>query len=413
MAGDFWHMLQRILEAAGLDARTFAGLLGVNPDVVLAWASGREAIPESFLPLLGAVLSVSPSTLVSASKVPRRWTESDVTSQIWFKFRGKGLVQADREYVALIRMMGHYLNELEEVTRRKSVQWKTIFETIRNTVDVQAPVKEQGKSAARIFRQSTSLGHGATGAGEVLRGFLRAIGILAVEIPISESIVEGCCFYVGTGASPRPCVFANSHHATWFRRNVILMHELGHAIFEPFTGAILDFVSGAVDEDIEIRAKSFAQEVLVPREVLFHAAQSLGCKWNALNADSLANLVASTHVELNAVLNAGQDAGFLDAAQAEELKRIDISSSLNKVSEHALTTEEYLEKAGIADQEWIGKRTTTLTARPIRLPIGYVNAVVEAYRNREISPSKAARYLMVEEKEFLQRFGDIYEEVET
>jgi len=404
-------MLQKILDSAGLDARTCAGQLGVNPDVFLAWASGQEAIPESFLPLLAAVLGVSPSTLANVGKASRRWAESDVTPQIWFKFRGERLVGADRESVVLIRMMGHYLNELEEVCRQKSVQWKTVFEAIRNSVDVQAPAKDQGKSAARIFRQSTSLGHGATGVGEVLRGFLRAVGILAVEIPIRESIVEGCSFYVGAAASPRPCVFVNSHHATWFRRNVILMHELGHAIFEPFTGATLDLVNGPAYEDVEIRAQAFAQEALVPREVLLHAAQSLGCKWNALSADHLAGLVASTHVELRTLLDASQDAGFLEAAQAEGLRGIDISSALRKLSGHALTTEEYLQKTGTDAQEWIGKRTTTLTARPIRLPIGYLNAVVEAYRNRQISPSKAATYLMVEESDFLQRFGDIYEEV--
>jgi Zn-dependent peptidase ImmA (M78 family) len=406
-------MLRQILETVGLDAHTCAGLLGVSPDVFSAWASGQEAIPESFLPLLGAVLSVSPSILSYTGKASRRWAETDIAPQIWFKFKGKGLVQTDRESVLLIRLMGHYLNELEEVTRQKSVQWKTVFEAIRNTVDVQAPVREQGRSAARIFRQSTSLGHGASGAGEVLRSFLRAIGILAVEIPITESIVEGCSFYVGAAANPRPCVFANSHHATWFRRNVILMHELGHAIFEPFTGATLDLVSASADEDIEVRAQSFAQEALVPREVLLHAAQSLGCKWNALNADSLANLVALTHVELRTVLNAARDAGFIGVAQVDDLKRVDISTSLRKISGHALTTEEYLEKTGTAEQEWIGKRTTTLTARPIRLPIGYVNAVVEAYQNRQISPSKAATYLMIEETEFLQRFGDIYEQVEV
>ncbi len=406
-------MLQNILDAADLDARTVAGLLGVNPEVFAAWACGQEAVPESYVPLLGAVLSVSPSTLLQPAKATRRFLERDSTPQIWFKFRGRGLVQADREYVVMIRMMGHYLNELEEVTRQKSVQWRTVFETIRSSVSVQAPVKEQGRSAARIFRQSTSLGHGATGAGDVLRGFLRSMGILAVEIPIADSIVEGCSFYVGAEAFPRPCVFANSHHATWFRRNEILMHELGHAIFEPFTGATLDLVNGPADEDIEIRAQAFAQEVLVPREVLLHASQSLGYKWNALNAESLANLVASTHVEPRTLLAAAQDAGFLDTAQADEFRRIDTSKVLQKVSEHALSTEEFLEKTGTTEQEWIGKRTTTLTARPMRLPIGYVNAVVEAYRNRQISPSKAATYLMVEEGEFVQRFGEIYEEVET
>jgi len=191
------------------------------------------------------------------------------------------------------------------------------------------------------------------------------------------------------------------------------MHELGHAIFEPFTGATLDLVNGAADQDIEVRAQAFAQEVLVPKEVLFHAAQALGCKWNTLNAEALASLVASTHVEQRTLLSAAQDAGFLDAAQAEEFKHIDISKILRRISEHALSTEEYLEKTGTTEQEWIGKRTTSLSARPMRLPVGYVNAVVEAYQNRQISPSKAATYLMIEEVEFIQRFGEIYEEIET
>ena len=406
-------MLRNILEAAGLDSRTCAGLLGINPDVFVAWACGQEAIPDSYVPLLSAVLSIPPSTLVATGKMSRRMTETDLTPQLWFKFRGKGLIEADREAVVLIRMMGHYLNELEEVTRQKSVQWKTIFDTIRSTVDVQAPVKEQGRAAARIFRQSTSMGHGATGSGEVLRGLLRAIGVLAVEIPIVDSIVEGCSFYVGAAGSPRPCIFANSHHATWFRRNVVLMHELGHAIFEPFTGATLDLVNVPAEEDIEVRAQAFAQEAMVPREVLFHISQSLGIKWNALNSDSLAKLVASTHVELRTLIGAALDAAFIDSLQAEELRRIDISGALHGISDHALSTEEYLAKTGVAEPEWIGKRTTSLTARPIRLPIGYVNAVVEAYRNKQISPSKAAAYLMIEQDEFLQRFGDIYEEVEA
>lgn len=406
-------MLQKILSSAGLDARSCAGLLGINPEVFLAWASGQESIPDSFLPILSAVLSVPPSLLANAGRGSRHLDEKDITPQIWFKFKGEGLVEADREVVVLIRMIGHYLNELEEVTRQKSIQWRTIFDTIRGSVDVQAPVKEQGEVAARIFRQSTSLGHGATGAGEVLRGLLRAIGVLAVEIPVSQSIIEGCSFYVGAASSPRPCIFANSHHATWFKRNVILMHELDHAIFEPFTGATLDFLGGPKGEDAEMRAQSFAQEAMVPREVLFHAAQLHGCRWNSLNADSLARLVASTHVELRTLLAASVDAGFIDAARAEELRRIDISEPLRSITDHALTTQEYLEKTGTDKQEWIGKRSTTLTARTILLPIGYVNAVVDAYRSRQISSSKAAACLMVEENEFLGRFGDIYEEVEA
>ncbi|HKV26093.1 MAG TPA: ImmA/IrrE family metallo-endopeptidase [Candidatus Acidoferrum sp.] len=406
-------MLQRILNAAGLEARDCAGLLGLNPDVVSAWALGQEAIPDSFLPLLSAVLSVSPSLLINGGKGSRRVEDADITPQIWFKFRGAGLVQADRESVILIRTMGHYLNELEEVTRQKSIQWKSIFDAIRNGIDIQAPAKEQGKAAARIFRQATSLGHGATGGGEILRGLLRAIGVLAVEIPISGSAVEGCSFYVGAVTSPRPCIFANGRQATWFRRNVVLMHELGHSIFEPFTGATLDLVGSSNSEDIEVRAQAFAQEALVPKEVLLHIAQENGCNWVRLNAMSLAQMVASTHVELRTLLAAGVDAGFITPEQEKELGRVDISDSLHAISPHALTTEEFLEKTGIEQQDWIGRRNTTLTSRSILLPVGYVKSVVEAYRNRQISPSKAAAYLMIDRNEFLERFGDIYEEIEA
>ena len=364
------------------------------------------------VPRLASVFSVPRELLTISPKSSRNLNEADLTSQIWFKFRGPDLVDADREHVVLIRQMGHYMNELEEVTRQKSIQWKTAFDTVRGNVDMQAPPREQGKAAARIFRQSNSLAQGATGSGEVLRGMLRALGVLVVEMPIAESRVEGCSFYVGSTTAPRPCIFANTHHGTWFRRNVILMHEVGHAIFEPFTGASLDFADGNCLDAVELRAQAFAQEVLVPKEVLFHQAQLRSIKWNSLNANSLAELVASTHVELKTLLGAATDAGFLTVEQIDELQRINISSRLAEISEHALSTEEYLKTISADHADWIGKRTTTIGPRPIRLPVGYVNTVVDAYRNRQISPRKAASYLMIDEQELFERFGDVYSEVQ-
>jgi len=406
-------MLQKILTSAGIDPRTCAELLGFNPQVFQQWASGQTRIPDSVVPLLSAVLSVSPSVLTEGPKAMRNLQDSEVMPQIWYKFRGPHLVESDREYVILVRQIGHFLNELEEVTRQKSVQWRSLFETIRTTTDIQAPPTEQGKMAARILRASTSLGHGATGAGEVLRGMLRAWGILVIETPLPESRIEGCSFYVGSANAARPCAFANTHHTTWFRRNAILMHEIGHAIFEPFTGATLDFVdSETKDEAIELRAQAFAQEALIPKDVLFHAAQSIGLKWSALSETSLAQLVAATHVEQRMVAAAAIDAGFLLPEKREDVNRTDLSIVLRQFSDHALTTEEYLQKKGEDSHDWIGKRTTTLAPKSIRLPIGYVNSVVEAYRNRQISPAKAAEYLIVDEREFLDRFGDIYENAE-
>jgi len=406
-------MLQAVLDSVGLDAQTCAALLGFNPAVFAEWSAGQRPIPESVLPLLSAVFSVPPSVLRATGKAAR--SSEDITPAIWYKFRGPELVDADRECVVLVRQLGHYLNELEAVTRSRSVQWKILFEGIRTSTDLQAAPREQGRSAARMFREGTSLGHGANGSGEILRGVLRSLGILVFETPLKESRVEGCSFYVGTQAAARPCIFANTHHVNWFRRNMVLMHEVGHAIFESaYVGASLDFL-GAEDvaEPLEMRAQAFAQECLVPRPVLVHVAQSHGIKWSNLSARSLAHLVAETHVEQQTVISAAVDAGLINPEIADELKRIDISRELHELSQHALSTEEYLEVIGAENaQAWIGKRTTTLTPRSLRLPVGYVSTVVDAYHNCQISLGKAAEYLMIEDTEFVQRFGDIYAGVE-
>lgn len=406
-------MLQRVLDSAGIDVRSCGELLGFNPDLFAQWAANPIQIPQSVVPLLSAVLGVPQSLFAMSSKAAKNLKDSDLTPQIWYKFRGQGLQESDREYVVLIRQIGHFVNELEEVTRLKSVQWKSLFESIRSSVDIQAPPTEQGKMAARIFRQSTPLYHGATGSGNVLRGLLRALGILVVESPLAQSRIEGCCFYVGSTNSPRPCVFANSHHTTWFRRNVILMHEVGHAIFEHLAGASLDFAGAGITHDsVELRAQAFAQETLIPKEVLFHAAQSHGIKWSALDDCALASLVADTHVEQKLVVSAAVDYGFIESDRQDQLSNLEIHGELLQLSDHALSTEQFLEKSGEDASNWIGKRTTTQSPKAIRLPIGYVNAVVDAYRNRQISPAKAAEYLIIDEEELIERFGDIYENVE-
>ncbi len=405
-------LLQRLLSSAELNPDACATLLGISPKVFSEWLSGQSVIPESMVPMLSAVFSVAPERLNMSAKAAKYLDEADVTPQIWFKFRGPGLIDADREVVVLIRQLGHYLNELEEVTRQKSVQWRSLFDSIRATVDLQAAAREQGRMAARTFRQSTSLAHGANGSGEILRGMLRSLGILVIETPLKDSRIEGCSFFVGSTNSPRPCAFANTYNVNWYRRNAVLMHEIGHSIFDAFVGASIDFTSSEGNDAVEIRAQAFAQESLVPREVLHHIAQHYGIKWNALTAPALAQLVAETHVELRTVLAAAVDGGFVAPDSADELKRVDISTYLRQFSAHALSTEEYLEKIGSTGAEWIGKRTTTLPSRSIRLPIGYVKLVLDAYQNRQISLGKASEFLMIDEDDFKTRFSNIVNEVE-
>lgn len=401
-------MLDTILKATGLDAHACAGLLGINPVVFDEWAAGQRTIPESYLLLLSDVLGVDPAVIRSSSKRTHR--SEEYTPAIWYKLRGENLVDADRESVLLIRQLGRYQNEIEEVTGKKAIGWKLLFETIRQANDAQAPPSEQGRRAARALRESTSLSHCATGIGEVFRGNLRRLGVLVIESPIPRSRIEGCSFYVGAHPMERPCVFANTYESTWFRRNVVLMHEIGHAIFDaPSSGASLDFIdSDETNELAEQRAQAFAQEALLPREVLHHIAQSHGIKWASLTSDDMAVLVAETQVEQRTVARAAVDGGFVPAEREEASRNFEISDRLRQLTERALSTAEYLETLGPDGEQrlMLGMRTATIPSRPIRLPVPYVRGVVSALQEKKISRGKAAELLMIDKHDLDSRFGE-------
>jgi Zn-dependent peptidase ImmA (M78 family) len=357
-------MLQQILEASGLDSASTAGLLGVNSEVFAEWAAGQRTIPESMLPLLSAVLGVN-KRLLRLSPKQAKSTQADITPAIWYKFRGPRVADSDRECALLIRELGFYMHELEVVTGRRALGWAPLFEDIRRTTDQQAPPGEQGRQAARNFRQSTSLDQGATGIGEVFRGHLRNLGLLVVESPITGSNLEGCSFYVGASVADRPCIFANVYQTTWFRRNMILMHELAHAIFDAEScGASLDFVEPETTLDLsEQRAEAFAREALLPEEVLRHAAQKRGLKWDSADPQGLAQLVADTHVEPAVIALGALDAGFIDADSARRLRELDIARILPSLTERALSAKDFIASRATDAETWIAKRTT---ASPLR-----------------------------------------------
>ena len=198
----------------------------------------------------------------------------EIEPAIWFKLRSQGLGSADRELVFLVRQLGTFYEELEQVrSQGGSLGWKLAFEQVRLQINAQAPPREQGRLAAQVFRSLLGWNTGRSGIGEILRGSLRNLGILIVESPIKASKIEGCAFPVG--ALQRPCIFANNHGTTWFRRNAVILHELAHLIFDfPSEGAALDvFGTGPKNEISELRAEAFAQEAAIPKEVLAHVAQ--------------------------------------------------------------------------------------------------------------------------------------------
>jgi Zn-dependent peptidase ImmA (M78 family) len=412
-------MLKEILSFAKLDASACAELLGISPTIFEEWVAGKRQIPESFVPTLSTVLGVD-QQMFSTIRAKKSAVTGELMPAVWFKFRGEALTNSDRECVLLIRQLAHFLNELEQVTDEQSVAWRTSFENILRNIDHQSPPREQGRHAARLFRQERGLAHGAMGIGDSIRKYLRTLGVLVVETSVPESTLEGCCFYVGQRPQDRPCIFANTYNTNWFRRNMVLAHELAHAIFDALgEGASIDFKdqdsigNSSITDVQEQRAQAFAQECLVPRDVLRHIAQTCGLKWGGLGAPDLALLVARLHVELKTVVAAAVEAELVTPEIGAEYLRTEYHGNLKQISQHALSTQEFLARIGPEQAApFTGKRTTTLPRRKILLPVGYVDRVIRACQGEQISLSRAAQMLMVDRDTFHERFPTLCEAFE-
>jgi len=396
-------VLQSILETAGLGNAAFATALGIGQQVFEEMLAGQRPIPDSMVSLISAVAGVQESALMPN----RLHTKVDVPA-IWYKLRAAKISEADKEYVLAFRQLAYYQHELEAVTNCKATAWKEMFVEFRRQIDPQASPAEQGRQAARLFRKMSCLDQGSRGVGEVFRGYLRTIGVLVVESPAPDSVLDGCSFYVGPAGAERPALFANAYRTTWFRRNRILMHELAHAIFDVESGiATLDLSTGQEEGIIEARADAFAQEALVPKEVLRNLGQRRGVDWTAPTPNAIANLIADSHVEQRLLAAALLESELVNAEIAELIEGLHITDELKEISEHALSTKEYLQASGI-DEAWVTSRHTTTAPRKMLLSMRYVSDVLNALKSQYISLGKAARMLMIDEHDFRSRFGPEY-----
>ncbi len=394
------------LNVSGIDAPTCALLLGYSPRLFQEWASGQCPIPPSIAAHISAVLGVSTDDLLNPSR--QTIDATAIQPPVWFKLRSQQLGSPDCELVLLVRQLGTFYDEIEQLRSRGSSSWKVLFEEIRRGISGQAPPHEQGRQAAQLFRDLRELNHGRSGIGELLRSSLRNLGVLVVESPITDSKIEGCAFHVG--ASQRPCIFVNNHNTTWFRRNEVILHELAHLIFDlPSEGAALDiFGADPSTEGIsEKRADAFAQEASVPKRVLLHVAQKHGLSWHLpLSGRELATIVADVHVEARLIVRAAVEGGLIEKLKGDDLITLPIIDHLKKLSDHALSTEEYIKKVGgESSGSWTGKRYTSIFPRKLLLPVNYVKSVAEAYSERLISMGRAAYLLMISEDLVEERFG--------
>jgi hypothetical protein len=122
----------------------------------------------------------------------------------------------------------------------------------------------------------------------------------------------------------------------------------------------------------------------------------------------MAELVAATGVEQRMVIAAALDGEFINTAEADAYRSLPIAEELRSIDLHALSTAEYFQKIGLEKaRPFAGKRTTTIPSRKLMLPVGYITRVLDAVSNEQISPSKAAEMLMIDEDSFRERFPTI------
>jgi Zn-dependent peptidase ImmA (M78 family) len=388
-------------------------VLGVDLDLFREWAEGQREMPPIYASTLAATLGVRVEALTPRG-LSARGLHKIEPAAIWFKFRGSEFSNTDREAVLAIRRLGHNANQLEQATLgQPNRAWDVIFQSIMRQVDLQASPSDQARSAARVFCELNQFGHGGKGVGEILRGSLRSKGILLIESPLPHSQVEGCSFYVGDSSAQRPCIFVNTYKTTWFRRNVIIMHELGHALFDSTSGGQIDTVESSADNLvnkqnlIEVRAETFARETLLPKKLLLSIFNRNGLRANTLIPERLAVVVADSGVEKKTVIEVLLEEDLIDINLAEHYLSFDIAQELRSISDHALSTREYISKIGTqAAAAWTGKRVTTFAKLKLLLPVPYVKAVVEAVKAYGISISRGADLLMIDEDTFMARFPE-------
>lgn len=400
-------MLAEILKHTGVDKDVCASLLGIDRESFSQWVACQRPIPESVRVMLATVLGVPSERFADCAERISAGDSEDLVPAIWYKLRETTqMSDVDKEYALLARHLAFNVGEFEEAVGCPPLTWRTLFKAVFENTDFKASPKEQGRTAAQVFRNETGLAHGANGIGEVLRGHLKSKGILVIESPIQGSKVEGFSFFVGERKGERLCVFANNYSSTWFRRNFVILHEVCHGIFDVATqGASVDFSSEDVKDLAEVRAQAFAQEVLVPKKTLKHVATSLGIRWEVLTSKDLADLVARAHAEAKMVLRAALEEGFITQDQFETYKKLDIARELREASRHALSYSEFARTSGIPESYMAGDRETTVPSRKLRLPLSFCKEVVQACETGEVSSSRAAELLMVDEELFRERFA--------
>ena len=402
-------MLGEVLKAFDLPPEFWASLVGCSEEQFHEWTSSQRELPLSLARRFSSLTGIDAGTLLRRPKGNE--DPLSLIPPLWLKAREENLSEGARKAIAIAQLVGSKYTEIAELTDSQSDAYKNLFADIKTRHDLRSPARKQGESSALAFLSLSGLGTGARGIGEVLRGHLRARGVLVLEMSIVSRDVEGFCLPIGSRAGSRPCLIANGYRATWFRRNFVILHELAHAIFDlDGSGATFDVGADAEAGDslkslAEERANSFAQHVLVPKRMLVNL-ESTGLRLLGANKESLAQIVAASHAEQRTIVRAALEYGLIDEAEARRLLDLDIASDLRRVSDHAKDLSS-TPPGYVIDQDFRRwkNRETSFPIEGIRLPIPFVSMVVSAFRDQKISYGKAADLLMATDEELSSQYG--------
>ena len=121
--------------------------------------------------------------------------------------------------------------------------------------------------------------------------------------------------------------------------------------------------------------------------------------------------MASIHVEQDTLLRAAYEQSLISEDLFSQYSNYNVGSVLREISFHAWPTRDFLRQQAGESPKWIAEnRNTTVGARSLRLPAGYVKQVIDTLNIGEISVAKAAELLMMDRYSFAERFGDLITE---
>jgi Zn-dependent peptidase ImmA (M78 family) len=407
-------MLSEVVNALDIPRDFWPSLAGCSPKQMDEWIAGQRQVPLSVARRISAAVGVPVESIVNPASRITGASPGNTPSTLpplWLKARDEKLAQTSVMALAVTRLLVSKYDEAVSLLEEAPGEYKQLLNDIRGRVDLQATPEIQGQVAADAFLKLTGLGQGARPIGEVLRGALRNRGLLVIETPINDKTLEGFCIPVGAGARARPCLLANSFTTTWFRRNEVLLHELGHAIFD-LEGAFALFDVKRADDNFqataslaEERASSFALHALLPRRLL--VAVGLNLTDLSSSSSSVASIIGETHAEQGLIARAAVRHGLLSEEEADRFRNVKVSQQdLIRATPHARGLAS-LSKEELADprvREW-ESRKTTFPISGVRLPIPFVQVVLRALDTRKITPAKAAELLMVTTTDLSARYG--------